>query len=470
MIKVLVVDDDKLVRKGLISVMPWQEFGMLVVGEANNGVKALELLEAQAVDLLLTDLAMPVMSGIELIRTVRKRYPGIHIVVLTLHQDFEYIQEALRLGAIDYIAKVELEKDQLGEVLGRIESRIHEQTKKNVAVQRSQNESDSLTLDRGYVFVCLDNVSYSDWAADLKLPSNVSVIEADRNSWLLCSDEIDDSKLVQQFSSKAGALENGVLVKLANVKGSSHNEVQRWIRDFTESELFYVYHPDNMIITVCIHKGYEPQPEPTDEALDLLKELWLSAEWLYDDFLFHKLVRHIRLLRLPKAKLMGLLYAFVNEWNRLFSRTVIGKITLKEPVHSWFQIEQWLDGMRGLIRLAADKTNYSQEIINCIMKAEQIMRAEMDQQLTAAEVARRMNMSRSYFCQCFKGIIGNTFNEHIRMIRMEKAKHFLLSTNKTILWIAENTGYMDEKYFSRTFRDQTGMLPSEYRMCKRSGK
>jgi len=56
------------------------------------------------------------------------------------------------------------------------------------------------------------------------------------------------------------------------------------------------------------------------------------------------------------------------------------------------------------------------------------------------------------------------------MIRMEKAKHFLLSTNKTILWIAENTGYMDEKYFSRTFRDQTGMLPSEYRMCKRSGK
>jgi two-component system response regulator YesN len=467
MIKVLVVDDDKLVRKGLISMMPWHEFGMQVVGEANNGGKALELLEAQAVDLLLTDLAMPVMSGIELMRIVRKRYPGIHIVVLTLHEDFEYIQEALRLGVIDYIAKVELEKEQLDEFLGRIASRIHEQTR-NVAVQRSQNESVTLTFDRGYVVVCLDNVSYSDWAADLKLPAHVNVIEADRNSWLLFSEESDDSKLVQQLSSKVGALENGVLVELCEIKGLSQIEIQRWTRDFTERELFYDYHPDNKIITVCIYKGYEYQLEPTEENLDSLKELWLSAEWLYNNFLFKKLVKEIKLLMLPKAKLMGLLYAFVNEWNHLFSQTTLGKITLKEPVNSWFQIELWLDGIRGLIRLAAAKTNYSQEIINCIMKAEQIMRAEMDQQLTAAEVAKRMNMSRSYFSQCFKGIIGNTFNEHIRMTRMEKAKQYLLSTNKTILWIAENTGYLDEKYFSRTFRNQIGMLPSEYRISKRT--
>ncbi|WP_419871958.1 response regulator transcription factor [Candidatus Pristimantibacillus sp. PTI5] len=465
MIKVLVVDDDKLVRKGLISVMPWQEFGMQVVGEESNGEKALELLETQAVDLLLTDLAMPVMSGIELMRIVRKRYPGIHIVILTLHEDFEYIQEALRLGAIDYIVKVELEKEQFDEILRRIASRIHEQTN-NVAVQCSQNESVFLTLDRGYVVVCLDNVSYSDWAADLKFTSHVSVIEADRNSWLLFSDESDDSKLVQQLSSKVEALENGVLVELSDVKGLSQIEIQRWTRDFTERELFYDYHPDNKIITVCVHKRYQHQLEQTDEDLDPLKELWLSAEWLYHDFLFHKLVREIRLLRLPKAKLMGLLYAFVNEWNRLFSQTVLGKITLKEPVNSWFQIELWLDGIRELIRLEANKTNYSQEIINCILKAEQMMRAEMEKQLTAAEVANRMNMSRSYFSQCFKAIIGNTFNEHIRMIRMEKAKQYLLSTNKTILWIAENTGYLDEKYFSRTFREHTGMLPSEYRLRK----
>ncbi|MGO4269761.1 response regulator, partial [Paenibacillus sp. TAF58] len=126
MIKVMIVDDDKLVRKGLISAMPWHDFDMEVVGEASNGEKALEFIAANAVDLLLTDLAMPVMSGIELLKIVRKQYPSIYTVVLTFHQDFEYIQEALRLGAIDYIAKVQLEKERFEEVLERIYKRITE--------------------------------------------------------------------------------------------------------------------------------------------------------------------------------------------------------------------------------------------------------------------------------------------------------------------------------------------------------
>lgn len=126
MIKVLVVVDDKLVRKGLISMMPWQEFDMKVVGEASNGEKALKFLESNSVDLVLTDLGMPVMSGIELMRILRKSYSEIHVVVLTVHQDFEYVQEALRLGVIDYIAKVDLdlEKEQLEDMLKRIADRI----------------------------------------------------------------------------------------------------------------------------------------------------------------------------------------------------------------------------------------------------------------------------------------------------------------------------------------------------------
>jgi two-component system response regulator YesN len=130
MIDVLIVDDDKLVRKGLMSAMPWESFGMRVIGEAGNGEKALEFLETNRVELLMTDLAMPVMSGIELIRIARNRYPDVAIAVLTLHQDFEYIQEALRLGAIDYIVKVQLEKVQFEEVLGRIHARILNERRK----------------------------------------------------------------------------------------------------------------------------------------------------------------------------------------------------------------------------------------------------------------------------------------------------------------------------------------------------
>ncbi|WP_274365940.1 response regulator [Paenibacillus thermotolerans] len=462
MIKVLVVDDDKLVRKGLISMLPWQAFGMEVIGEANNGEKALEFLEEQSVDLLLTDLAMPVMSGIELMRIVRKRFPRLHVVVLTLHQDFEYIQEALRLGAIDYIAKVELEKEQLDDVLARIVGRIQEQT--NVgAVQRSFNEPVFLTFQSGYAVICLDGDFDGSWAEDLSLPAHVGLMEADRSSWLFISEEEDDTNLYRQLSSKVSTTENIALVELHDAAQMPWNEYQRWVRDFAERELFYEYRPDNKIIKACMYNGNQLQHEPNDEGLDRLKELWLSAEWLYSDFLFCNFVREIRLLRMPQARLIGLLYAYVNEWNRILSHTKLGKIKLAEPIHCWYQIEQWIEGIRERIRLAANQTNYSEEIINCILKAEQIMRSEMAQPLTAAEVAKRMNMSRSYFSQCFKDIIGNTFNERIRMIRMEKAKMYLLSTNKTIQWIAENTGYTDEKYFSRSFRELTGMLPSEYR-------
>ncbi|MDQ0058980.1 YesN/AraC family two-component response regulator [Paenibacillus harenae] len=150
MIKVLIVDDDNLVRKGLISILPWGEYGMEVVGEAKNGEKALEFLASRQVDLLLTDLAMPVMSGMELMRIVRKQYPHIFIVVLTLHQDFEYIQECLRLGAIDYIAKVEMENENFGEVMSRVKGRIAEEQSKTATpsfyeAQHDQEIHDGIT-------------------------------------------------------------------------------------------------------------------------------------------------------------------------------------------------------------------------------------------------------------------------------------------------------------------------------------
>ncbi len=103
------------------------------------GEKALEFLREQKVDLIITDLAMPIMSGIELIRKVKQWYPSVFIVVLSLHQDFEYIQEAMRLGAIDYIAKVELDTNSMDETLERIHNRIQsEQSNKTIPPQNHQ--------------------------------------------------------------------------------------------------------------------------------------------------------------------------------------------------------------------------------------------------------------------------------------------------------------------------------------------
>jgi two-component system response regulator YesN len=85
MIKVLIVDDDMLARKGLISIMPWSSHGMKVVGEAANGAKALEFLKNNNVDLMFVDLAMPVVSGLDLVQQTRILYPDLKFVIISFH-------------------------------------------------------------------------------------------------------------------------------------------------------------------------------------------------------------------------------------------------------------------------------------------------------------------------------------------------------------------------------------------------
>ncbi|MBM7567039.1 helix-turn-helix domain-containing protein [Paenibacillus sacheonensis] len=120
MIRVLIVDDDKLARKGLISIMPWSDHDMVVVGEAANGAKALEFMESNEVDLMFVDLSMPVMSGMELLHVARQRFPELRSVILSFHEEFENVQTAYRMGVLDYISKVRLESEDDEQVLKRI--------------------------------------------------------------------------------------------------------------------------------------------------------------------------------------------------------------------------------------------------------------------------------------------------------------------------------------------------------------
>lgn len=124
MIKAVVVDDERLVRKGFISLIDWSSLGVVIVGEAGDGKSALDLLQQQEVDLLFVDLTMPGISGFELIKMVRQRFTGIRCVVLTCHHEFDYVQEAMRLGAVDYIVKTLLEMENADETIRRLVDRI----------------------------------------------------------------------------------------------------------------------------------------------------------------------------------------------------------------------------------------------------------------------------------------------------------------------------------------------------------
>ncbi|MEG0353264.1 MAG: response regulator transcription factor [Cellulosilyticaceae bacterium] len=103
--KILLVDDEEEIRKGIIKKINWSELGFQVVGEAENGIEALDIIDKTSPDLVLTDIRMPFMDGIKLAENIRDRFPTTKVVVLSGFDDFEYAQAAIKLGVIRYILK-----------------------------------------------------------------------------------------------------------------------------------------------------------------------------------------------------------------------------------------------------------------------------------------------------------------------------------------------------------------------------
>lgn len=105
MYKLLIVDDEALVREAIQENMPWERMGFTCVGACEDGVEALELIDREPPDVVLTDIGMPFMDGIELTRELSARYPGIKVIMLTGYDNFEYARQAVKMQVTDYIMK-----------------------------------------------------------------------------------------------------------------------------------------------------------------------------------------------------------------------------------------------------------------------------------------------------------------------------------------------------------------------------
>ena len=105
MLKVLVVEDEEMIRKGIVLAVDWAALDCVVVGEASNGAQALEAVERYDPSLIITDLKMPVRDGLEMLRQLRERGNNAFVIILTAYDSFSYAQTALRLGAVDFLLK-----------------------------------------------------------------------------------------------------------------------------------------------------------------------------------------------------------------------------------------------------------------------------------------------------------------------------------------------------------------------------
>lgn len=126
MLRVMLVDDDVVIRTNLKTMIEWEEYGFLVAGEAVNGEECLKKMANEQYELVITDMSMPVMGGVPLIDTINRCYPETEVIAISGYDDFEYVSNSLKKGAIDYLLKHKLNKQELCEVLHIARNKIME--------------------------------------------------------------------------------------------------------------------------------------------------------------------------------------------------------------------------------------------------------------------------------------------------------------------------------------------------------
>lgn len=116
-IKVLIVDDDMAMRTSLKTMLDWERQGFVLAGEAVNGAHAVQIAERNAPDIVITDMSMPLMDGVALIEYLGERLPGIKVIALSGYDDFDYVRQSMKGGAVDYLLKHRLGPELLADVL-----------------------------------------------------------------------------------------------------------------------------------------------------------------------------------------------------------------------------------------------------------------------------------------------------------------------------------------------------------------
>ncbi len=141
MYKLIIVDDEEEVRHGMIERISWSNFNFQVIGEAENGREALELIEDEIPDVVITDICMPLMDGLELASTIRDNFPTVKTIILTGFEDFEFAKQAIKFGVMDYLLKPVLPKD-INDLMTKLKNAIDEEIR---------DKEDRTKLQRHYI-------------------------------------------------------------------------------------------------------------------------------------------------------------------------------------------------------------------------------------------------------------------------------------------------------------------------------
>lgn len=513
--KVFFVDDEPLIAQGLATIVDWQDYDLHVSGSANDGLQALERLKEEPVDLLITDIMMPRMNGLELIKKVKEMHPRTKFIVLSGYEEFEYVKMGITLGIQNYILKPinieELEAtikhirgDWEREELKRFRSEEDWKILRSNILQRWVNgdiKSSELKQRAELLGIPLNYVSYQVYV--LRLISDERPIsqlyrltsladeycrafseELGGDHEVICFPDADDDIVVMSvaMTEQRDAAREGMrnaMVKLRELTGlrmwcSEGNAGFNDFKDIQES-----YRKAKSHFNACLIAGddmtlYSPPAEPeTVQASSPSARPDTFAKLLIEGDV-PSLQAYIESVlggdsgeqTVPRGSCLNaavqlMIAAKDMEKNPDYSEvfTPMHRINTLQGLrnHVWRIVE------RSLARLEEADQGYS---LHVSFLVEQVQHHYPDE-LSLKTLSQRLQMHPNYLGQLFQQEVGASFSDYLNQYRIEKATQLLLHTDQKTADIAFSVGYTDSSYFYRQFKKYTGVSPTEMRSMYR---
>lgn len=414
----MIVDDERLVRQGIRTSIDWAEHGIEIAAEARHGEDALHKLEQCPVDLIVTDIRMPVMSGLELAREVKRLKPDLDMVLLSGYEDFHYAAEAMALGIRDYLLKP-VAAEKLVSVIARFrdEHRLKQQALQKERI-RAQLLSEHLPLMKSRFLYGLIHGRMD--AAEAEAKASAMGISLAGPSYCLLVIERD-----------------------GGAEGKGGNKVE------------YLPAEAEELSNACLNMAEETlAARYAGFVAGCGDGQWIGIANVPADGGTYGMIRVCEEIR-ARLKQSLKLCVSVRIGRPVGSLSDIGR-AYRETVHK----TQPGEAPPQVEAIQPARTKHPSKLIKDVIRfADQ----RLDQPIGLSEAAAHVDVTSSHLCKVFKDEMGIPFTKWLNKRRVEEAKTLLEKTWLKTYEIADRVGYHDYKYFSSMFKKYVGCSPREYR-------
>jgi two-component system, response regulator YesN len=399
MYRVLIVDDEPIICKGLRDTIEWDSLGLEISGEAHNGVDALDMIKIIRPHIMITDIRMPAMDGIKLIKAIRELDLHIRIIILSGFSDYAFLKEAIRLGVDSYLLKP-IDNDELISNLADLVNTIEKEMLRTTQLYHGIEILRSNTLNR-LVTNKIGRSEFEEKAAFLDV-----TLTAERYLCVVCIAENEDSGLY-------GYGEPNLALAIQNICSA-----------LLKGEGFAFVDSKNRV-TLLLFGGAE--------------EKMLAAA---NGVLVNVGKQVLEYYGKPVITCMGCVVCTIEEiWKSYASATERFDHEKKVPED--------------------DRPDGS--LNNSVERTLAYVAAHYHEALSLKQVANFCDINTSYLGQIFKKATGESFANFVNKYRIEKAKHLLSNSNLKVYEVAQRVGFTDYRYFLKIYKKITGINPTETR-------